>query len=170
MSSASLCTECGGAFVNLPVKVLRMELYSWAMSAGKPCKDDGGGGGERNEGTGGRGDVVGGAFSLSVVVDSWLDMGAAEGAFAVFGPVDVTEPSGGGGGLGKSAMICQVSPRPGRRVRTRHEGAVQHTPFRGDGGYAVASEAILRCTHCQLEPMGHGQVQGRLYARDIHGE
>lgn len=63
-----------------------------------------------NAGTDGRARVAGGAFSLSVVCDSWLDMafggraGASASAVVVVVVVSVeVEPAGGGG---NSLTIC----------------------------------------------------------------
>ena len=60
-------------------------------------------------GTGGRGGVAGGAFSLSVACDSWLDMAldvlGREGRSVVADVVGLGSASAGG--LGKSVMICE---------------------------------------------------------------
>ena len=69
------------------------------MSCGTCCASD-----ETSKaGTGGRGGVAGGAFSLSVVCDSWLDM-----AFEVWGREGSSVLVCGvasAGGLGKSLTI-----------------------------------------------------------------
>lgn len=68
--------------------------------------------GEVKAGTGGRGGVAGGAFSLSVACESWLDM-----ALDVFGREgrSVTATAlWSGGGLGNSATICGARQYSGR--------------------------------------------------------
>lgn len=70
------------------------------MSCGTCC----GSGAVEKAGTGGRGGVAGGAFSLSVACESWLetalDVWGREGRSVVAGAVE------SGGGLGKALTIC----------------------------------------------------------------
>lgn len=87
-------------------------------------------------GTGGRGGVTGGAFSLSVVCDSWLDMAfdvwGREGSSVVVGWV------ASAGGLGKSLTACPTSD-------VAREFRSEALPHPSGSGYIQVSLAILLC-------------------------
>lgn len=96
---------------------------------------------------GGRGGVVGGAFSLSVaVVDSWLDTAAGSdcvcvcgaGGASAFAAVLVST-----GGLGNSWIIYAGQPWD------YWQAAGGASPHRDGRGYTAASQATRRC-HCRL--------------------
>jgi hypothetical protein len=77
---------------------------------------------------GGRGGVAGGAFSLSVVCDSWLDMAFWGRGVVLASAVEVEGEDAGGFGNSLTIWTCrQMWRRPGRRIVLPHPGDAGYT-------------------------------------------